>query len=196
MGPTWVLSAPMLAPGTLLSGYRCKSFQDQRPLVWHLFPPPWYPICKWSHYNSCWPQVSPMLAPGTLLSGYGCKSFQYQGLLVWHLFSPLRLLSWYPICKWSHYNSLEIKPLHWRHNDHDGVSNHQLQGCLLNRLYRRRSKKTSKLRVTALCAGNSPGPVNSQHKWPVTWKMFPFDDVIMTHVDVLYKCPILIYRKI
>ena len=24
-------------------------------------------------------------------------------------------------------------------------------------------------------------PVNSQHKWPVTRKMFPFDDVIMLH---------------
>ena len=34
--------------------------------------------------------------------------------------------------------------LHWRHNDHDGVSNHQPHGCLLNRLFRRRSKKTSK----------------------------------------------------
>ena len=47
--------------------------------------------------------------------------------------------------------------LHWRHNDHDGVSNHQSHGCLLNRLFRRRSKKTSKLRVTGLCVGNSPG---------------------------------------
>ena len=28
--------------------------------------------------------------------------------------------------------------------------------CLLNRLFRRRSKKTSKLRVTGLCAGNLP----------------------------------------
>ena len=28
--------------------------------------------------------------------------------------------------------------------------------CLLNRSFRRRSKKTSKLRVTGLCAGNSP----------------------------------------
>ena len=25
------------------------------------------------------------------------------------------------------------------------------------------------------------GPVNSPHKWPVTRKMFPFDDVIMTY---------------
>ena len=46
--------------------------------------------------------------------------------------------------------------LRWRHNDHAGVSNHQPHGCLLNRLFRRKSKKTSKLRVTGLCAGNSP----------------------------------------
>ena len=58
-------------------------------------------------------------------------------------------------------------------NGHDGVSNHQPRHCLFIRLFRRRSKKTSKLRVTGLCAGNSPWPVNSPHKWPVTLKMFP-----------------------
>ena len=47
--------------------------------------------------------------------------------------------------------------LHWRHNDHGGVSNHQPHDCLLNRLFRRRSKKTSKLRVTGLCMENSTG---------------------------------------
>ena len=47
--------------------------------------------------------------------------------------------------------------LQWRHNGHDSVSNHQTHDCLLNRLFRRRSKTTSKLRVTGLCAGNSPG---------------------------------------
>ena len=30
-------------------------------------------------------------------------------------------------------------------------------------------------------------PVNSPHKWPVTWKMFPFDDVIMTFDSKLLK---------
>ena len=70
----------------------------------------------------------------------------------------------------------------WRHNWHDGVSNHQPHGCLLNRLFRRRPKKTSKLRVTGLCVGNSPGPVNSPHEGPVTRKIFPFDDVIMIHL--------------
>ena len=49
-----------------------------------------------------------------------------------------------------------VKPLQWHHNEHDGVSNHQLRDCLLNRLSGRRSKKTSKLRVTGLCVGNSP----------------------------------------
>ena len=77
------------------------------------------------------------------------------------------------------------KSLWWRHNDHDSVSNHQPHECLLNRLFRRRSKKTSKLRVTGLCVGNSPGPVNSPHKGPVTRKMFPFDDVIMVHANLL-----------
>ena len=70
--------------------------------------------------------------------------------------------------------------LRWRHNERDSVSNHQPHGCLLNGLLRHRSQKTSKLRVTGLCVGNSPGPVNSPHKGPVTRKMFPFDDVIMT----------------
>ena len=42
------------------------------------------------------------------------------------------------------------------HNGRDGVSNHQPHGCLLNRVFRHRSKKTSKLRVTGLCVGNSP----------------------------------------
>ena len=69
--------------------------------------------------------------------------------------------------------------LRWRHNGHDCVSNHQPRHCLLKRLFELRSKKTSKLRVTGLCAGKSPGPVNSPHKGPVTRKMLPFDDVIM-----------------
>ena len=62
--------------------------------------------------------------------------------------------------------------LWWRHNGQNSVSNHQPYDCLLNCLFRRRSKKTFKLRATGLCA--------SPHKCPVTRKIFPFDDVIMT----------------
>ena len=46
--------------------------------------------------------------------------------------------------------------LQWCHNGHGGISNHQPHHCLLNCLLRRRSKKTSKLCGTGLCAGNSP----------------------------------------
>ena len=55
----------------------------------------------------------------------------------------------------------------WYHNERDGVSNHRRLGCLLNRLFRLRSKKISKLRVTGLYGGNSPV---TPHKGPVTWK--------------------------
>ena len=79
-----------------------------------------------------------------------------------------------------------LVPLRWRHNGGDSVSNHQPQDCLLNRLFRRRSKKTSKLRVTGPCAGR--GPVNSTHKWPVTRKMFPFNDVIMASAINILTC--------
>ena len=43
----------------------------------------------------------------------------------------------------------------WRHNERDGVSNQQSHDYLLKRLFRRRSKTTSKLRVTGLCEWNS-----------------------------------------
>ena len=46
--------------------------------------------------------------------------------------------------------------LQWRYNGHDDVSNHQPHHCLLDRLFRRGSKKTSSIRVTGLRVGNSP----------------------------------------
>ena len=55
-----------------------------------------------------------------------------------------------------HANEGMLLSLQWRHNGRDGVSNHQPHDCLLNRLFRRRSKKTPKLRVTGLCEWNSP----------------------------------------
>ena len=56
-------------------------------------------------------------------------------------------------------------PLQRRHNEHNGVSNHQPHDCLLKRLFRRRSKETSKLRVTGLCAGNSLVTSEFPAKW-------------------------------
>ena len=64
------------------------------------------------------------------------------------------------------------KSLQRRHNGHDGVSNHPRLDCLLNPLFRRRSKKTSICASLALVRGIHRSPVNSPHKVPVTRKYF------------------------
>ena len=46
--------------------------------------------------------------------------------------------------------------LQWRYNGRGGVWNHQPHDSLLDRLFRSRSTKPSKLRVTGLCGVNSP----------------------------------------
>ena len=56
-----------------------------------------------------------------------------------------------------------LLPLYWRHNGHEGVSNHQPYYCLLIRLFRRRSKKTPKPRVAGLWPVNSTHNVNRHH---------------------------------
>ena len=66
-----------------------------------------------------------------------------------HLYIETTLWSRYmwklSIWKWEHRLGLTLQ---WRHNERNGVSNYWRFDCLLNRLYSRRSKKTSKLRVT------------------------------------------------
>ena len=79
--------------------------------------------------------------------------------------------AWPDTCRWF--------TLRWHHNGRDNISNHQPHDCLLNRLFRRRSKETSKLRVTGLCVGNSPGTGEFPIQMASNAKMFPFDDVIM-----------------
>ena len=83
--------------------------------------------------------------------------------------------------------------LQWRHNGRDGVSNHQTHDCLLNRSFRRRSKKTSKLCVTGLCAENSPVtgefPVqrssNAENVF-IWWRHHDSIKVVMCHFGTLY----------
>ena len=46
--------------------------------------------------------------------------------------------------------------LQWCYTERDGVSSYRPDDCLLNCLFRHMWKKTSKLRITGLCEGNSP----------------------------------------
>ena len=59
--------------------------------------------------------------------------------------------------RWRHESGLwgYTFTLQWRHYGCDGVQSPSSR-LLINRLFRRRSKKISKLRVTGLCEGNSP----------------------------------------
>ena len=87
---------------------------------------------------------------------------QWLSICIWHFH---RISFYYPtftedgshgpLAHWQIINTT----LEWRHDDRDGVSNHQRLDCLLNRLFGRRSKKTSKIRVTGIC-----GEI---HRWPV-----------------------------
>ena len=85
--------------------------------------------------------------------------------------------------------------LQWRNNGCDSVSNHQPHDCFLNRLFRRISKKTSKLRVTGLCAGNSPGTGEFPAQMANNAEKFPFDDVIMELAWLLLMAWRLIWHQ-
>ena len=79
----------------------------------------------------------------------------------WYLFYIWQCDKWHTKCVY-HYRVVLYFcfltmhwTLQWRHNGCLGVSYHQPHDCSLNYLYRYRSKKTPKLRVTGLCVGNS-----------------------------------------
>ena len=71
-------------------------------------------------------------------------------------------------------------PLRWRHN---GAVSSQITSLTIvystvySDAYQRKHQSSASL---AFVRGIHRRPVNSPHKWPVTRKMFPFDDVIMT----------------
>ena len=94
-----------------------------------------------------------------------------------------------------------LRPLQWRHNGHDSVSNHQPYDCLLNRSFRRRSKKTPKLRVTGLCAVNSPGTgefpaqmVNNAENDSIWWRHHASSHQPLYHWLCMMNGP-LFYRE-
>ena len=76
--------------------------------------------------------------------------------LCWSATRACRSTSLYALILWDVNTQPRPSTLQWRHNERDGLSYNQPHDCLLNRLFRRRSKETSKLRVPGLCGGNSP----------------------------------------
>ena len=96
--------------------------------------------------------------PTTMAVNGACRpSGHHLELLSWYFLIIVKLLQFIRTSgrlRW--YNlTPPHDPLQWRHNVRDDVSNYHPHNCLLKRLFKHRSMKT-KLRVTELCAGNSP----------------------------------------
>ena len=72
-----------------------------------------------------------------------------------------------------------IESLQWRHNEHNGSQITSL-AIVYSTIYSGADQRTHQGSASlAFVRGIHRRPVNSPHKWPVTRKMFPFDDVIM-----------------
>ena len=106
--------------------------------------------CSWNVYINIW-ILSTSFEWNALCRGWLCSDnagVRYAVLCdvtirtISSVVSPEFALTWYSS--------------QWRHNGHDDVANHQPHDCLLNRLVRRISKKTSKLRVTGIREEDSP----------------------------------------
>ena len=99
-------------------------------------------------FSYCFWSIGGSLLTAMIHYGFSTWDFACEWtLLQWIQGQYLSMICNHCHCCWS---------LQWRQNGCNGVSNHQPQHCLFNRLFRRKWKKTSKLRVTGLCVRNSP----------------------------------------
>ena len=87
--------------------------------------------------------------PATRTEIYQCDSNMLPYVLVVSLLQIVRMMI---ECK----GIILFHPWQWRHNERFWCLNHQHLDCLLDHLFRRTPKKTSKHRVTGLCEGNPP----------------------------------------
>ena len=83
----------------------------------------------------------------SVLIYYTTHWFLHHSVHIWSTWA--RPITVGPVTYWSA-AIVAHRAAQWRHNERDGVSNHQSHDCLLKRLFMRWSKKASKLRVTGL----------------------------------------------
>ena len=119
----------------------------------------WIPLIKGRELGKCFHIMTSLFL--IKMAATSMTVIKKKDLVVLNLFRK----TWWTCLNFFYHLSTEIAQvfkyqshdtLQWRQNGRDSVSNHQPHDCLLNRLFRRRSKKTSKLHITGLCAGNSP----------------------------------------
>ena len=84
--------------------------------------------------------------------------------------------------------------LQWRYDKHDDISNHRRLDCFSKFSSSADQREHQSSASLAPVRGIHRRPVDSPHKGPVTWKMFPFEEVIMTCAPaiVFYHKPYLV----
>ena len=139
--------------------YSCLGFNQLITVTW-FFWMSWYPTVKKSILNlmTSWPQSHDWL------KHWSQRTYNTSYLEKF----PSRM------CILTYWVSKQ-----WSHNGCNSISIHRHLHYLLNRLFRRRSKKTSKLCVTALCLGNPPVTDGFPSQRARNVENFQFHDAIM-----------------
>ena len=81
--------------------------------------------------------------------------------------------------------ALQLMTLQLHHNERHGISDHQRLIVYSGANQRKHQSSTS----LVFLRGIHPWPVDFPHKWPVTRKMFPFDDVIVKQFAHIWHLP-------
>ena len=106
--------------------------------------------------------------------------------------TPFHREHFYSVCLWATINYFKIqnKPVRGLPHHYDSVTMSVMASQItsLNRVYSTAyifysgtgERKHQSSALLAFVRGIHRWPVNTPHKWPVTWKMFLFHDIIMT----------------
>ena len=141
-------------------------------------------ILRWRLGDRCNEKMPPYQLPSERWYTLSRTSYFYDGKpYTWKVFTD----TYSP-------KSNEGTTLEWRHNWRNSFSNHQPHDCLFNRLFRRRSKETSKLRVTGLCAGNSPGTgefpaqmASNAENVSIWWRHHENRGILLTYSALIHR---------
>ena len=110
-------------------------------------------------------------------------AFYHQLFTAIHIFCDV----WFDVYR----QAFASQTLQWHHNDLDGVLNHRRPNCLLDRLFRPRSKKISKFHVRGFGEGNPPATggfpsqrASNAENSSIWWRHHGIEIQLITHDSV------------
>ena len=125
---------------------------------------------------------------------YRYNMFGASSQFVWIFMAYTFPLMWY----FNPSSAVHVPTLQWHHNRRDGISNQQHLHCSLNRLFRRRSKKTSKEYILRKLVHVHAHTYIFKHLCPYRWTYCQVSNIsgtlvgnkIVDHSDVVGAAPV------